>query len=152
MFAISHAVLRRVALSLLVLALSATGALADGEVNINPEKVAIKGYDSVAYFTEGKPVKGKPEFRTEWRDANWWFSSAENLDRFKGDPEKYSPRYGGFCALAVAMGTKADIDPQAWSIVDGRLYLNLSTTFREQWQQHASENIRKADKNWAKMN
>lgn len=151
MVAIGRA-LCRVAFPFLFVALTGASALADGEVNVDKQKIAIKGYDPVAYFTEGKAVKGKPEFKVTWHDAAWLFSSAENRGRFKADPEKYSPRYGGFCALAVAAGQKVDIDPEAWSIVDGRLYLNYNSKFRDQWRQNLAENIRRADDKWSAMN
>jgi YHS domain-containing protein len=87
--------------------------------------VAIKGYDAVAYFTEHKAVKGSQEFAYRWLDASWYFSSAENRDRFKRDPVKYAPQYGGYCADGVSAGTiTTNIDPNAWRIIDGKLYLS----------------------------
>jgi hypothetical protein len=87
--------------------------------------VAIKGYDAVAYFTEHKAVKGSQEFAYRWLDANWYFSSAENRDRFKREPVKYAPQYGGYCADGVSAGTiTTNIDPNAWRIIDGKLYLS----------------------------
>ena len=152
MVIICRILVRRAAYLLLAVVLSASGALADGKINVDKNRIAIKGYDPVAYFTESKPVRGKPEYKTKWHDASWMFSSAENLDKFKGDPDKYSPRYGGFCALAVASGRKADIDPTAWSIVNGRLYLNYNRQSRESWREHTAENIDKADRKWPTMN
>ncbi|MEM6355700.1 MAG: YHS domain-containing (seleno)protein, partial [Pseudomonadota bacterium] len=75
---------------------------------------AIDGTDPVAYFTEGKPVEGSSDFTHEWNGATWRFSSAENRDLFAGDPEKYAPQYGGYCAWAVAQGYTASTDPEAW--------------------------------------
>jgi len=87
--------------------------------------LAIKGYDPVAYHKEGKPVKGSNKFELKWKDATWRFASTEHRDLFRADPEKYAPRYGGYCAWAVAQGTTASVDPKnAWKIVDGKLYLN----------------------------
>ena len=112
---------------------------------------AIRGYDPVAYFTEGRPVKGRKAHRAEWMGATWSFASAENRKRFEADPEKYAPRYGGYCAWAVSRGYTASIDPDAWSIVDGALYLNYSLGVRSQWSQDAPGNIAKADANWPKL-
>ena len=86
--------------------------------------VALKGHDAVAYFTESKPIKGSGKHEFEWMGARWRFSSAENRDLFAKNPENFAPQYGGYCAYAVSQGITADIDPEAWKIVDGRLYLN----------------------------
>ncbi len=112
---------------------------------------AIRGYDPVAYHTEGKPVAGKRAHRVEWKGATWSFASAENKALFEGDPEKYAPRYGGYCAWAVSQGYTASIDPDAWSIVDGKLYLNYSLGVREQWSGDIPGNIAKGDANWPKL-
>jgi YHS domain-containing protein len=111
-------------------------------------KKAIKGYDPVAYFTDGKPVEGKKEFAHEWMGAKWYFATAANRDLFKTDPEKYAPRYGGYCAYAVAMGKTADIDPNAWKIVDGKLYLNYNQEIQAKWLEDVPGYIQKADMNW----
>ena len=110
--------------------------------------VAIEGVDPVAYFTERKPVKGSGKFSLKWKGATWRFSSAENLERFKASPEKYEPQYGGFCAYAVSEGYTASIDPEAWSIVDGKLYLNYSKSVKQLWSQDIPGRIRKGDRNW----
>ncbi len=85
---------------------------------------AIHGYDPVAYFVDGKPQPGKAEFEFEWKGAKWRFVTAEHRDAFKKAPDKYAPQYGGYCAYAVSQGRLVDIDPSAWSIVEGKLYLN----------------------------
>jgi YHS domain-containing protein len=109
---------------------------------------AIRGHDPVAYFEQKGPVKGSKQFSHSWNGATWHFASAENRDRFAAVPEKYAPRYGGYCAYAVSQGYTADIDPAAWSIVDGRLYLNYSLRIRERWTRDIPGHIRKADANW----
>jgi len=109
---------------------------------------AIRGTDPVAYFTEGKPVPGSREFTAEWQGAEWRFASAGNRDLFLADPEAYAPQYGGYCAWAVAQGYTASTVPEAWEIVDGKLYLNYSLGVREQWRQDIPGNIRKGDANW----
>ncbi len=110
--------------------------------------VAIRGTDPVAYFTEGEPVAGKAEFSHEWNGAEWRFSSAENRDRFIADPEQFAPQFGGYCAWAVASGYTASTVPEAWSIADGKLYLNYSLGVREQWSQDIPGNVAKGDANW----
>ncbi len=112
---------------------------------------AIRGYDPVAYHTEGKPVAGKRAHRVEWKGATWSFASAGNKALFEADPEKYAPRYGGYCAWAVSRGYTASIDPDAWSIVDGALYLNFNLGVRDQWSNDVPGNIAKGDVNWPKL-
>jgi YHS domain-containing protein len=113
--------------------------------------VAIKGYDPVAYFTDGKPVKGSKEFTMEWQKATWRFASAKNRDLFAKEPEKYTPQYGGYCAYAVSQGYTADIDPERWKIVGGKLYLNYSEKAQGLWEKDISGHIAAADKNWPKL-
>jgi YHS domain-containing protein len=124
-------------------------AQAEGVVNASIwSGSAIEGYDPVAYFEEGQPVEGDSEHSFEWMGATWYFASAANRDRFAADPEKYAPQYGGYCAWAVANGYTAKIDPQAWAVVDDKLYLNYSLDVQKQWQQDVPGNITKADTNW----
>ena len=111
---------------------------------------AIKGYDPVAYFSEGRPVKGSAQFAHEWKGATWRFASAANRDRFAAEPEKYAPQYGGYCAYGVASGYAVAVDPAAWSVVEGKLYLNYSLGVRERWKSDVPGYIRKADENWPK--
>ena len=113
--------------------------------------VAIKGYDPVAYFTDSKPVKGSKDFRYDWQGATWQFASAEHRDLFTKEPEKYAPQYGGYCAWAVSQGNTAGIDPDAWKIVGGKLYLNYDTDIQTKWLQDIPGNIEKADKNWPEI-
>lgn len=113
--------------------------------------VAIEGTDPVAYFTEAKPVEGSKEFTHKWAEANWRFASAKNRDLFKANPEKYAPQFGGWCAFAVSRGYTASIEPEAWSIVDGKLYLNYSPSVRKQWQADVSGNIQKGMENWPRV-
>ena len=110
--------------------------------------VAINGYDPVAYFTEEKPVKGSSQFTSNWEGAKLQFASAENKAMFDADPEKYAPKYGGYCAYAVSKGYTASTDPAAWSIHEGRLYLNYSKSVRALWSARKRHHIKQADKNW----
>ena len=112
---------------------------------------AIKGYDSVAYFTEGAPVKGKEQFSTEYQQATWQFASQQNLDLFLENPEKYAPQYGGYCAYAVSQNTTASIEPELFTIVDGKLYLNYSEKVNQQWTADKARFIVDADKNWPNL-
>ena len=116
--------------------------------NVDWKGVAIKGYDPVAYFTEGKPVKGSADHELAWEGAKWRFASATNQEMFQADPDKYAPRYGGYCAYGVAVGGLYNIKPEAWSIVDGVLYLNKNLRIRETWRQDIPGYIEKADANW----
>lgn len=109
---------------------------------------AVGGYDTVAYFTEGKPVKGKKAFSTRYKGADWFFSNEENLNAFQQAPEKYAPQYGGYCAWAIGHNKFAKGDPQHWSIEDGKLYLNYDASVKKQWLDDKQNLITEADKNW----
>lgn len=110
--------------------------------------LAIRGTDPVAYFTEGAPVAGTPEHALMWNGTTWQFASAENMEAFMGDPEAYAPQYGGYCAFAMASGYIASTVPEAWTIHEGKLYLNYSTSVRSRWEQDIPGNVMKADENW----
>lgn len=110
--------------------------------------LAVGGYDPVAFFTEGKPVKGSKDFTHRWMDADWRFASAENRDRFIAAPETYAPQYGGHCAWAAAQGYTAPGDPTHWKVVDGKLYLNYDSGVQAKWEKDIPGFIRQADANW----
>ena len=110
--------------------------------------VAIKGYDPVGYFKEKRPVKGSSDFEFVYKGATFRFASATNLADFKANPERYAPQYGGYCAWAVSHGYTASIDPQAWTIVGDKLYLNYSLRVLSQWEADKQNRIRLADQNW----
>jgi len=138
------------ALALLALALPAP-AFAIDPINQSFFGTAVKGTDVVAYFDEGRPVQGSADFEYEWKGARWRFASADHRDRFAADPERYAPAYGGYCAYAVAHGTTADIDPEAWKIVDGRLYLNLNARVKALWEKDVPGFIARADASWPRL-
>ena len=114
--------------------------------------VAIKGYDTVAYFQVGKALKGNESFTFQWHNLTWYFLTADNRDLFKVNPEKYAPQYDGYCAWAMTEARKAITDPEVWMIVNRKLYLNCSKAAYEKWSLDIPGNIEKADKNWLKLN
>ena len=136
----------------LVVLLAAAPALALSPVNKSLlGGVAIDGYDPVAYFTDGKPVEGSADYSFEWQGATWRFASAEHRDRFAGQPERWAPQYGGYCAWAVSQGHTADIDPAAWTVVGEKLYLNYDADVQKKWLADRDRYIRDADVNWPKL-
>lgn len=136
---------------LLLLFLITTAQAADQPVNKNWRSIAIKGYDPVAYFTMNKAVKGQSKYEFRWQNARWRFASEQHMKMFVDDPEKYAPRFGGYCAEGMAIGRKASINPQAWLIVEGELYLNYSVAVRDEMAQDPKDTIEKADRFWNKL-
>ncbi|MEX0921883.1 MAG: YHS domain-containing (seleno)protein [Rhodovibrionaceae bacterium] len=137
-------------LLVLSLALFAAPGAVRAEV-YRSEGIALGGSDPVAYFTEGKAVQGSSEFSADYDGATWHFASAANRDAFAADPESYAPRYGGYCAYAAAAGAKAKTVPEAWKIVDGKLYLNFSKAVQSRWEEDIPGYIAKADANWPNL-
>lgn len=113
--------------------------------------LAIDGYDPVAYFTEHKPVKGAPEFRTDFQGWTFQFVSAAHRDAFVVNPERFIPQYGGYCAYGMARGYKAKIDPVAFSVVHDKLYLNYNEAIRSRWVSDIPGYIKQADANWPEV-
>lgn len=113
--------------------------------------LAVQGYDPVAYFTEGKPVKGSKEFTTDYKGATFQFASAANRDAFVADPVMYAPQYGGYCAWAMADGKYAKGDANFWKIVDGKLYLNFNRSIQDKWNKDVPGFIGKADTHWSEL-
>ncbi|WP_169546308.1 YHS domain-containing (seleno)protein [Sneathiella aquimaris] len=112
---------------------------------------AAEGYDVVAYFTESRPVEGLSAFKHKWQGVNWRFSSAANRDLFAKDPSQYAPQFGGYCAYAVSQGYTASVIPEAWSIVEGKLYLNYSKGVQEIWEKDIPGYISAGTENWPKI-
>jgi len=134
-----------IALSLAVV----TSALAAGnDVNATPTGLALQGYDPVAYFTDGAPVKGDWDISAEYNGATYRFATEAHKTTFETNPEAYAPAYGGYCAFGTAMGFKFDGDPTLWKIVDDTLYLNLSPAVQERWSEDIPGFIVNADTNW----
>jgi YHS domain-containing protein len=110
--------------------------------------IGLKGYDPVAYFINGAPTKGSAQYSFARKGVTYRFASAGNLEKFKADPEKYLPQYGGYCAYAMSLDRIADIDPSRWAIVNGKLYLNNGFVAEKLWSLNKSGNIVSADRNW----
>jgi YHS domain-containing protein len=106
---------------------------------------AINGYDTVAYFTVGKPVKGEDNLAYEWMGAKWKFSSQANLDLFKANPEKYAPQYGGYCAYGVSQDNLVSIEPDKFKVEGGKLYLNYDADVQAKWLKDPAGYIKQAD-------
>src|SRR5690606_21038944 len=113
-----------------------------------PSEGAINGYDHVSYHKERRPVKGDHEYSYEWKDATWYFASEENLSAFKTNPEKYAPQFGGYCAYGMANGHKAPTEPDAWTIVDGKLYFNYNKDVLAKWKANQDALIKQAGALW----
>jgi hypothetical protein len=114
-------------------------------------RLSISGYDPVAYFTDGKPVPGKPDLEYLWHKLRWRFASSEHRDLFSKDPEHYAPQYDGYCAMGAAgdaAAHKDTVDPEAWAIVDGKLYLVHNSYWLSKWQEQAKDYIKRADASW----
>ena len=146
---------RRSFIGLATAMLAGGGAKAEVPRPINtlgsPGGLAIRGYDPVAYFRDGGPRPGKPEFSVRHGGATWRFASAEHKALFEADPARYLPAYGGFCAYGTSRGYLVKIEPEAWSIVDGRLYLNYDLGVRRTWLGRTRTYIARADGNWPRL-
>ncbi|MBT3359916.1 MAG: YHS domain-containing protein [Rhodospirillales bacterium] len=140
-----------VAAAIFVAAVGGAWPAKAGELVYSSWGSAIKGYDSVAYFKAGKPIKGSGDHSLEWKGATWKFASAENREAFAAMPEKYAPQFGGYCAWAVSQGYTAKIDPDAWHIENGKLYLNYSKSVQTTWAGDILGNIAKGEANWPKI-
>ena len=121
------------------------------EFNLPFTVVAIHGYDPVAYFEQGAPKQGSSDFVHTWGGATWRFASQENLGVFAADPTGFAPQFGGYCAWAVAQNSLAEVDPEYWAVVDGKLYLNKNLEAHEKWREAQSESIATANQNWPEL-
>jgi YHS domain-containing protein len=119
--------------------------------NRPPTRVAIGGYDPVAYFTDGRPVKGSSSFSFAFDEADYFFASADHQRLFSADPDRYAPRYSGYCAMGVSLGEKAEVDPESWAISNGRLYVFHYKRNMQEFAGTSSDIVAKADVNWASV-
>lgn len=121
------------------------------KINQTPDGIAILGYDAVAYHTEGRAVKGGPDFGYVWEGARWQFASAANRDRFAADPARYAPQHGGYCNMAMTRNQLTASDPNAWAIIDGKLRLFASARGRDNFQKNTVANIELVSRNWQNL-
>ncbi len=128
--------------------MGANSALAGDVTHSTP---GISGYDPVAYFTDGKPVKGSGYHVAEYMGVTYVFASKEHKNTFEDDPAKYVPAYGGYCAYGVAVGKKFVSDPEAWKIVQGKLYLNLDRDIQNKWSKDIPGYLKKSEANWKEI-
>lgn len=141
--------LSRFLLSIALLAASLSCQAVDAVYN--DSGLAIGGYDPVAYFTEQRPVWGNSKYTHQWQGVTWQFDSETNKKLFAANPEKYAPQYGGYCAYAVAKGAIAQGDPNSWSVIDNKLYLNYSPAIKQRWSNNINGYTSRADANWPKL-
>jgi len=127
------------------------GAAAQNAAAGGKARVALKGYDPVAYFTEGKPEKGSKEFTFAYDDATYWFKSAPNRDKFASDPEHYAPQFDGYCAIQLSRGLKVEADPEAWAITNGKLYVFSKKKGVNKFKTEGVQIAEKARENWPKL-
>jgi hypothetical protein len=143
---------RRLLIAALAAATLAAAPLRAGSPEIYaPGGLAINGIDPVGYFTESRPVPGDERYALMWMGATWIFASAASRARFEADPHRYAPAFGGYCAYAVSRGYTASTDPEAWTVVDGTLYLNYSPQVRSLWAADRDANIARARANWPEV-
>lgn len=116
-----------------------------GFFGYEPSDVAIRGTDTVAYFTQGKAVEGSDEWTMQWQGATWKFSSQEHLDLFAANPQQYAPQFGGYCAYGVHKGQLVKIEPENWTIIDGKLYLNYNSGIQKKWEKDPKGYIESAN-------
>jgi YHS domain-containing protein len=114
-------------------------------------RVALKGYDPISYFTDGKPEKGSSEFTFAFDDTTYWFKSAEHRDKFAADPERYAPQFDGYCTIQLSRGSKVEADPEAWTITDGKLYVFSLKRGVPVFEQQPVAIADKARENWPKL-
>jgi YHS domain-containing protein len=141
-------------LSVSALAVSPAFALignSTSAVDTDEKGLAMQGYDPVAYFTQGAPRAGNPQFKAEHGGATYYFASAANMKKFEADPDAYLPQYGGFCAMGTSLNRKFEGDPKVWHIVDKKLYLNVNPDVDKKWRQDVPGNLSKANENWPQI-
>jgi len=126
-------------------------AAAKPAINTSQDRLALRGYDAVAYLTDGKPVKGVAAYEYQGHAALWRFASADHRDQFIKEPERYAPQFGGYCSYAVSHGYTADGDPEQWKVVDGKLYLNYNQEVKQTWEKEQQKFIKDGERNWTEF-
>ncbi|MGH1426783.1 MAG: YHS domain-containing (seleno)protein [Arenicella sp.] len=137
--------------SLVLASPNVLAANSNGPTYTDKKGRAINGYDTVAYFTKKKAIKGNPKFQTSWNHGTWFFSSQENLELFKRSPEKYAPQYGGYCAYAVSLDRLVQIDPTQFTIIGQKLYLTYHPRIQRRWDKKRADYLIDSEKNWPKL-
>ncbi len=118
-------------------------------VNATAAGIAVDGFDTVAYFELGHPVKGRANYSVDYKGVQWLFATPEHRNAFAANPERYAPQYNGFCAVAVSEGTAAEVDfVDGWTIIDGALYLNWSAAVKRIFLTELSERLPASRRNW----
>jgi len=125
----------------------AVGGRAAAQMSHPAPRVALKGYDPVSYFTDGKPEQGSKDFTFAYDDTTYWFKSADHRDKFAADPEHYAPQFDGFCAVQLSRGRKVEADPEAWTITNGKLYVFSGKPGVPKFKEHPAEIVAKATEN-----
>ncbi len=120
-------------------------------ISVDSSGQGAKGYDPVAFFAKNAAIQGNPAYEYAWNGAKWVFSSAENLEKFKGNPEGFSPQFGGYCAYSAAQGKLVEGDPEHYKVVDGKLYFCNNAEAKDAWEQQDDELIKRAEKFWAEI-
>ena len=126
-------------------------AAAQNTSPIAGQRVALKGYDPISYFTDGKPEKGSSEFTFAFDDTTYWFKNAEHREKFAGDPERYAPQFDGYCAVQLSRGRKVEADPEAWTITNGKLYVFSGKGGVPKFQEQPVAIAEKAGENWHQL-
>ena len=140
--------MKKLVIALMLFSALSTIAIAKDLLNLDRSGVAIQGYDPVAFFTDNQPVKGKPQFQSEYRGAKYYFVSAEHKAAFDKEPAKYEPQFGGYCAYGASKGHTAPVKIEAWQIVNGRLLMQYDLGVKDDFNKDQQNNLRKADQNW----
>jgi YHS domain-containing protein len=135
----------------MAVALCCGNAAAQNTSPIAGQRVALKGYDPISYFTDGKPEKGSSEFTFAFDDTTYWFKNAEHRDKFIADPERYAPQFDGFCTLLLSRGLKVEADPEAWTITNGKLYVFSGKGGVPKFQEQPVAIAEKAGENWHQL-
>jgi len=140
--------MKKLLAAFVVLAAFSTIAAAKELLNLDPNGVAIQGYDPVAFFTDNRPVKGNPQFQSEYHGAKYHFASAEHKAAFDKEPTKYEPQFGGYCAFGTSRGKTVPIKIEAWQIVNGRLLMQYDLDVKDKFNKDQQGNLGRADTNW----
>lgn len=138
-------------MSILLLSTLSISAWAGFDTETDQNDVILAGHDAVAYHTEGKAIVGKAQYTVSHNNAIYRFSSSANRDKFRANPEKYAPAYGGYCAYGLSLGKKFSVDGKAFEVVNGILYVNKNLAVYKTWRKDIPGNIKKADAKWPQV-